>query len=125
MDGHLVSASNKELQQAIRDGAFREGLYFRLADVTVFVPPLRDRRADIPLLVERFWSELPREILLEIEQAQWPGKVRQLGSAVERLFVLLRDDEVRRENVTAAGTSGDRPRAAEPSGEDQETGHQP
>ena len=133
VDVRLVSATNKELQQAIRDGAFREDLYFRLAGVTLFVPPLRDRREDIPLLVERFWAdlqckydrpgpELSREILLEIEQAHWPGNVRQLRSAVERLFVLARDEKVRAEDVAAAigpeAASGAAPAAASPSPDD-------
>ena len=113
VDVRLVSATNKELQQAIRDGAFREDLYFRLAGITLYMPPLRDRREDIPLLVERFWTdlrrkysrqgpELSRDMLLEIEQAQWPGNVRQLRSAVERLFVLARDEKVRGDDVAAA-----------------------
>ena len=133
VDVRLVSATNKELRQAIRDGTFREDLYFRLAGVTLFVPPLRDRREDIPLLVERFWAdlqhkydrpgpELSREILLEIEKAHWPGNVRQLRSAIERLFVLARDEKVRAEDVAAAirpeAASGAVPTAASPSADD-------
>jgi transcriptional regulator with GAF, ATPase, and Fis domain len=113
VDVRLVSATNQDLQQSIRDGEFREDLYFRLAGVTLFLPPLRNRRDDIPLLVERFWAdlqkkygrsgpELTREAMLRIEQAPWPGNVRQLRSAVEKMFVLARDERVTEADVQAA-----------------------
>ena len=113
IDVRLISATNKELQQAIRSGEFREDLYFRLAGITLYVPPLRDRRDDIPLLVEHFWSglqrkyersgpKLSREVLLGLEKASWPGNVRQLRSAVERMFVLARNEQVRTEDIEAA-----------------------
>jgi two-component system nitrogen regulation response regulator NtrX len=109
----LISATNQELQGAIREGRFREDLYFRLAGVTLYVPPLRSRKQDIPLLVEQFWKKLQakygrsgpvltREAIEMLEQAPWPGNVRQLRSAVERLFVLAREGEVQAADVTAA-----------------------
>jgi two-component system nitrogen regulation response regulator NtrX len=113
VDVRLISATNQELQGAIREGHFREDLYFRLAGVTLYVPPLRSRKEDIPLLVEQFWKKLQakygrsgplltREAIEALEQAPWPGNVRQLRSAVERLFVLAREGEVRTGDVSAA-----------------------
>ena len=113
VDVRLISATNQELRGAIREGRFREDLYFRLAGVTLYLPPLRNRRDDIPLLVEHFWSnlqrkygrqgpELTREALAQLEQAPWPGNIRQLRNTVERLFVLAGQEKVE-EVETALG----------------------
>jgi DNA-binding NtrC family response regulator len=113
VDVRLISASNKDLQKGIKDGQFREDLYFRLAAVTLFIPPLRQRPGDIPLLVERFWSalrrkyerqgpELSRDVLLRMEELPWPGNVRQLKTTIEKIFVLSGDDRVNAEDISAA-----------------------
>jgi DNA-binding NtrC family response regulator len=99
IDVRLIAATNQDLSAAIREGRFRQDLYFRLAGVTLRLPPLRERREDIAPLAERFWSELRRkygrngpelgrDILMRLERAPWPGNVRQLKTAVERYFVL-------------------------------------
>jgi DNA-binding NtrC family response regulator len=99
IDVRLIAATNQDLPAAIREGRFRQDLYFRLAGVTQRLPALAERREDIPLLVERFRAELrrkygrdgpeiTREALLRLERTAWPGNVRQLKSAVERWFVL-------------------------------------
>jgi DNA-binding NtrC family response regulator len=117
VDVRLISATNQDLQTAIQENRFRQDLYYRLAGVTLCLPSLRQRRSDIPLLVEQFWVELQRrygrpgprltrEALLSLEQASWPGNVRQLRNAVERLFVLARGDDVDKDDVAAALTSG-------------------
>ena len=113
----IISATNQDLQAAVQQARFRQDLYYRLAGVTLHLPPLRLRREDIPLLVEMFWEELrrrydrpgpelTREALLSLEAASWPGNVRQLRNAVERLFVLARQDRVGKEDVAAALASG-------------------
>ena len=113
VDVRLISATNKDLHASIREGRFREDLYFRLAGATLHLPPLRDRAEDIPLLVERFWSDLQRkytrlgpeltkEALVRLAQLPWPGNVRQLRNTVEKLFVLSREDHVTAPEVTAA-----------------------
>ncbi len=113
VDVRLISATNQDLEAAIRQGRFRQDLYFRLAGVTLHLPPLRRRRDDILLLVERFWEELrrkyarpgpqlTREALLPLQEARWPGNVRQLRSTVEKLFVLARQEHVTAEDVAAA-----------------------
>jgi DNA-binding NtrC family response regulator len=99
IDVRLMAATHQDLPAAIREGRFRQDLYFRLAGISLRLPPLRERREDIAPLAERFWlelrrkynrngPELGREVLLRLERASWPGNVRQLRSAVERYFVL-------------------------------------
>jgi DNA-binding NtrC family response regulator len=113
IDVRLISATNKDLPAEVRAGRFREDLYFRLAGVTLRLPPLRERRDDIPRLVERFWADLQRkygrpgpqltrEAMVALENAAWPGNVRELKSAVERLFVLARGGAVDPRDVAAA-----------------------
>ncbi|MCP5111132.1 MAG: sigma-54-dependent Fis family transcriptional regulator [bacterium] len=112
VDARLISATNRDLQESIRGGEFREDLYYRLAGVVLRLPPLRERRDDILLLAERFWSdlaqkhghqgpELTQEALLGLRAAPWPGNVRQLRNTMEQLFVLARGDTVRTGDVTA------------------------
>ncbi len=120
VDVRLVSATNQNLQMAVQQGRFRQDLYFRLAGVTLHLPPLRQRLGDIPLLVESFWTrlrskydrpgpDLTKEALLSLERAEWPGNVRQLRNAVERLFVLSQKDRVTAEDVAAATAVGPAP----------------
>lgn len=117
VDVRLVSATNKDLQEAIRLNQFREDLFFRLAGVTLFLPPLRQRRDDIPLMVARFWSdlqkkygnegpEITREAIERLEEAPWPGNVRQLRNTVEKLYVLPRNGKVTADDVGAGGSGG-------------------
>ena len=112
-DVRLISATNTDLPGRIAKGLFREDLFYRLAGVTLSIPPLRERRDDIPLLVERFWCdvqrrnprpapELSREAILRLCSAAWPGNVRQLKNVVEKLFVLCRGDRVSMEDVEAS-----------------------
>ncbi len=126
-DVRLISATNQDLEAAIRDGHFRQDLYFRIAGVTLHLPPLRQRRQDIPLLAERFWQELERkyaragpaltrEALLRLQEAPWPGNVRQLHSTMEKLLVLARREQVSEQDVAAAIESGVPPPASFPAG---------
>jgi transcriptional regulator with GAF, ATPase, and Fis domain len=101
VDVRVVAATNRDLRRAMRDGSFREDLYYRLAVVAVDVPPLRARRADVlPLarhLLARFAREIGRaDLVLSPEAEQrllahaWPGNVRELSNALERAAVLAR-----------------------------------
>jgi formate hydrogenlyase transcriptional activator len=99
IDFRLLSATNKNLEQAMQNNTFRSDLYYRLNTVTIKVPPLRERPEDIPLLVERLaakqssernlppplFSESCRKIML---QYPWPGNVRELKNVVKRLIIL-------------------------------------
>jgi two-component system, NtrC family, nitrogen regulation response regulator NtrX len=102
VDARVLAATNKDLPAEIRAGRFREDLYFRLNVVPIFVPPLRDRQEDIPLLADHFMALLageygrrPKtfeaEAMAALQQYAWPGNVRELRNALERAVLLARD----------------------------------
>ena len=99
VDVRIVVATNVNLQQMVEEGRFREDLYYRLHVINVELPPLRDRREDIPLLAQHFLEhygkenekpdlELLPETLRLLEDCQWPGNVRELENVIERAVVL-------------------------------------
>jgi DNA-binding NtrC family response regulator len=104
VDVRVVTATNKDLRQAVEQGQFREDLYYRLAVVPVDVPPLRERRSDVPLLAKSFLSDAAKahgrspapsftpKALEYLAQQPWPGNVRQLKNLVERCLILLDGD---------------------------------
>ncbi len=102
VDVRVVAASNVNLQEAVREGKFRDDLFYRLNVITIHIPPLRERVEDIPLLarssVERISAELGKEVTDISEPAlrllasyDWPGNVRELVNAIERAIVIARD----------------------------------
>jgi two-component system, NtrC family, response regulator AtoC len=104
-DVRLVAATNKNLAEMVRSGKFREDLYFRLKVVEIHLPSLRDRREDIPLLVQSFLREFATEngkalndltvdAMQALQSYSWPGNVRELRTAIERAVVLCRGDRV-------------------------------
>jgi two-component system nitrogen regulation response regulator NtrX len=104
-DVRVIAATNKNLEEEIAKGNFREDLFYRLNVIPFFVPPLRDRHQDIPVLVEEFLRafgreygrpriEISREALDALMQYQWPGNVRELKNIVERVLIL--NPQVRR-----------------------------
>jgi DNA-binding NtrC family response regulator len=101
VDVRLVAATNADLEQLVREGKFREDLYYRLKVVTIHLPPLRDRREDIPLLAETFLRQFAEEnhkgpmrfepeTLQRLKEADWPGNVRELRHVIEQMVVLSR-----------------------------------
>jgi transcriptional regulator with PAS, ATPase and Fis domain len=103
VDVRIVAATNRNLEQAVREGAFREDLYYRLMVIPVEIPPLRERLEDIPLLIthfiDRFNIEFRKKTLgltsdaMECcEQYGWPGNVRELRNMVERAMILENKD---------------------------------
>jgi Nif-specific regulatory protein len=99
VDFRLIAATNRDLEQAIASGTFRRDLYYRLNVVSLAVPPLRERRADIPLLAEYFarrhaakakrrLTGVSRDALNYLTAYEWPGNVRELENAIERAVVL-------------------------------------
>lgn len=99
VDVRVIAATNKNLEEEIEAGRFRQDLYYRLNVVPIEVPPLRARKDDIPQLVERFVSDLAvfgglkskpftEAALAALQQRNWPGNVRELRNAVERLLIL-------------------------------------
>jgi two-component system, NtrC family, response regulator HydG len=101
IDIRLVAATNKDLRRAVAEGVFREDLYYRLNVIAVNVPPLRNRRDDIPLLVDHFLARFrekngkavsgcTRAALDQLTNYDWPGNVRELENAIERAVVLTK-----------------------------------
>jgi len=99
VDVRVVAATNKHLEEEIDHGNFREDLFYRLNVIPFFVPPLRDRREDIPLLADHFLREFttaygrkPKELTAEayevLAQHHWPGNVRELKNLIERIVIL-------------------------------------
>lgn len=118
VDVRVVAATNKELEAEIREGRFREDLYYRLNVVPIEVPPLRDRREDIPMLVRHFVDLLektnrvtPREIstaaMEGLQTLDWPGNVRELRNTVERLLILSSGDVIGIEDVEFLASVGE------------------
>jgi two-component system nitrogen regulation response regulator NtrX len=100
VDVRVLAATNKDLTTEIRGGRFREDLYFRLNVIPVYVPPLRERSADVPLLAEHFMAELAREYgrrpkrfdpgaMAGLRGYHWPGNVRELRNVIERLIIMV------------------------------------
>ena len=105
VDVRVLAATNKELTGEIRAGRFREDLYFRLNVIPIFVPPLRDRADDVPLLAEHFMAELAREYgrrpkrldpgaAMGLRSYRWPGNVRELRNVIERLMIMVPGDTI-------------------------------
>jgi two-component system nitrogen regulation response regulator NtrX len=99
VDVRLIASTNKDLEEEIAKGNFREDLFYRLNVVPFFVPPLRERKQDIPLLVREFLAEFGRqygrprmeisdEALEMLQQYHWPGNVRELKNVIERVLIL-------------------------------------
>ncbi|WP_027369709.1 sigma-54-dependent transcriptional regulator [Desulfovermiculus halophilus] len=98
-DFRVIAATNKDLEQAVRDGSFRQDLYYRLKVISIQIPPLRKRKEDIPLLADHFRlrfaqetnkeiGSISREALDEMMLYDWPGNIRELENAIERAVVV-------------------------------------
>jgi len=99
VDVRFVAATNRSLADEVKAGRFREDLYYRLNVFRVIMPPLRDHREDIPVLVEHFLGalgapHLSEEMLARMIQLDWPGNVRELRNAIHRAVVLARGDSM-------------------------------
>ena len=110
MDARVVTATNKDLEAMVREGTFREDLFYRINVINIHLPPLRERQEDIPLLVnhflEHFAKENNRSDLTVSENAMaalctypWPGNIRELRNCVERMVVFTRGSVIDLENV--------------------------
>lgn len=100
VDVRVLAASNKDLEKEIQKGQFREDLFYRLNVVPIIVPPLRDRREDIPALVQHFMKihaeeqglrmkEVSPEAMTVLQQYEWPGNIRELRNQIERLMIMV------------------------------------
>jgi DNA-binding NtrC family response regulator len=105
VDARLIAATNRDLDEDIKTGRFRSDLYYRLNVIAIHLPPLRQRRDDIPLLAEHFLQhiagmrkepvkQLQPDALEALQEYQWPGNVRELENALERAVILSRSDVI-------------------------------
>lgn len=120
VDVRVISATNKDLLDEIESDEFREDLYHRLNVIPIHVPPLRERREDIPLLADRWLEQLAEkdimfsgisftdEALDELKKQDWSGNVRELQNAIERLGLLAENSQITKEDVEDLTLSGSR-----------------
>lgn len=110
VDVRIIAATNKDLEKAIKEGTFREDLYYRLNVIPIMLPPLRERRGDIPLLVEHFIEKLNKKLNKNIKgitkkamQAlihyDWPGNIRELENIIERCITLSEGEYIDYEDL--------------------------
>ncbi|MGH7324034.1 MAG: sigma-54 interaction domain-containing protein [Candidatus Rokuibacteriota bacterium] len=121
-DVRLIASTNRDLEAAMRVHQFREDLYYRLNVIEIRIPPLRERREEIPILVEHFRRKLNVQYVRSIEippdtvrlfmEYHWPGNVRELENAVKRIIVLGGARPVHQEIVGSLNSNGSRPGAS-------------
>ncbi|MDQ4045711.1 MAG: sigma-54 dependent transcriptional regulator [Chloroflexota bacterium] len=119
VDTRVIAATNKVLQQEVEANRFREDLYYRLNVISIYLPPLRERREDIPLLVEHFLnkyratprsepSRMSQQAMEMLMDYDWPGNVRELQNLVERAVVLSQGSIITPEHISFFGTDSRR-----------------
>jgi len=104
VDVRVIAATNKDIERAVKDGKFREDIYYRLSVIAIHMPPLRERKDDIPLLVRHFINKFNKDSDVRIDPEAvdvltaygWPGNVRELENSIERASVLRRGDTITR-----------------------------
>jgi DNA-binding NtrC family response regulator len=112
----VIAATNRDLRQLVADGRFQEDLYYRLNVIPITLPPLRNRREDVPLLVEHFVRRFAAamgkpidgvdpSVLAELTRYDWPGNVRELENTIERAVVLATTPWLTRETVWLMGAA--------------------
>ena len=110
VDIRVIAATNKKLSEEIKEGKFREDLYYRLNVIKIEMPPLRERREDIPLLIDNFIKEFSKVHSIEIKSIdkkvykilsslQWEGNVRELRNTVETMVVMCKDGKIDESNI--------------------------
>ena len=113
VDVRLISATRRDLDREVQEGRFRDDLFHRLAVARIELPPLRERRGDVPALAKHFWSTLggagepPRELLARWDAWSWPGNVRELRNAVARAIALGEDFAPPKAAPPAVASGGD------------------
>jgi len=116
VDVRIVAATNKDLHKGVKEGAFREDLFYRLSVVPIALPPLRERRDDIPLLANHFLSKYNKKrkknirtisdrAMKALVEYDWPGNIRELENAIERAVVLAENDVVKPSDLLYYGLS--------------------
>jgi len=109
-DVRIIAATNKDPDKLVEDGSFREDLYYRLKVIPIYLPPLRERRTDIPLLAHHFLGNMAKskrkkamsitkEAMKALTNYDWPGNVRELENIIERMVILSEGDRIRVEDL--------------------------
>ncbi|MBW1788074.1 MAG: sigma 54-interacting transcriptional regulator [Deltaproteobacteria bacterium] len=112
IDVRIITATNKDLQKLMKEGRFRDDLYYRVGVIPIHIPPLRDRPEDIPLLIETFISRIrlksdkritgmEQSALKQLTAYDWPGNVRELINVIEYAFVLCPRNKITRDHLPA------------------------
>jgi two-component system response regulator GlrR len=120
IDVRIIAATNKDLGEAVKNGSFRNDLYYRISVVPLFIPPLRDRRDDIPLLAQHFLTASAKRAnkalraftpaaLNRLVTHPWPGNVRELENIIEKATVMTRQDMITPDLLPSMGISSDSP----------------
>jgi two-component system nitrogen regulation response regulator NtrX len=116
VDVRIISATNKDLIEEVRKGAFREDLLYRLNVIPIIVSPLRERKEDIPALVEHFleffaaeYGQKPKKVSADaikiLEAYDWPGNIRELRNVIERLVIMTSSNTIAAKNIVVGGTA--------------------
>lgn len=114
VDVRIIAATNKDLKEEAKKENFREDLYFRLNVIPLFIPPLRERKGDIPLLVKHFLEllaaeygkpikKISPETIKELQSYEWPGNVREMKNTIERLVIMTPSDTINVKNLFILG----------------------
>jgi DNA-binding NtrC family response regulator len=117
VDVRVLAATHRDLQQRVREGLFREDLYYRLAVLPVAIPPLRDRTADIAALCDLFLGQIARELklpkrrlsmqaLVHLQSYEFPGNIRELRNLIERAVILSPGEEIGAEHLPLGAAAG-------------------
>jgi len=117
VDVRVIAATNRDIRQLVADGKFQEDLYYRLNVIPIAIPPLRERKEDIPILVEHFIRKhaqragkradgIDDEALATLHEYDWPGNVRELENTIERAVVLSTSPMIRTQAVIMLGATG-------------------
>lgn len=116
VDVRIISATNKDLIEEVKKGAFREDLLYRLNVIPIMVSPLRERKEDIPALVEHFldsfaaeYGQKPKKVSPDaikiLEAYDWPGNIRELRNVIERLVIMTSSNTIAAKNIVVGGTA--------------------
>ncbi len=120
VDARIIAATNRDLKEAVAQGTFREDLYFRLNGVPMHIPPLRERKEDLPLLIGRFIAKSSKSgrqfsgnALRILMEREWKGNVRELENAIERILMMTDDEIITESHLPPEITGREAPVAAQ------------